>query len=152
MSLLGRNSGRKTASHFSWTCAKAAVFRRDRSGGAGLEFALIAPFLIMLLFGIFAFGWSMNSISSVRYTLEMSARSLQLQNTLTQADIQAIATQKLQALGLKDVVVTIVMDPASGGFRMAHLTASYAFVINFPYFSAFPINYATTVTVPLVGG
>ncbi|WP_281406650.1 TadE/TadG family type IV pilus assembly protein [Mesorhizobium sp. B2-3-5] len=128
------------------------MFRRDRSGGAGLEFALIAPFLIMLLFGIFAFGWSMNSISSVRYTLEMSARSLQLQNTLTQADIQAIATQKLQALGLKDVVVTIVMDPASGGFRMAHLTASYAFVINFPYFSAFPINYATTVTVPLVGG
>lgn len=129
----------------------AAAFRRDRSGGAGLEFALIAPFLIMLLFGIFAFGWSMNSISSVRYTLEMSARSLQLQNTLTQADIQAIATQKLQALGLKDVVVTIVMDPASGGFRMAHLTASYAFVIDFPYFSAFPINYATTVTVPLVG-
>ncbi|TPK73130.1 pilus assembly protein [Mesorhizobium sp. B2-3-3] len=128
------------------------MFRRDRSGGAGLEFALIAPFLIMLLFGIFAFGWSMNSISSVRYTLEMSARSLQLQNTLTQADIQAIATQKLQALGLKDVVVTIVIDPGSGGFRMAHLTASYAFVINFPYFSAFPINYATTVTVPLVGG
>ncbi|TIN90238.1 MAG: pilus assembly protein, partial [Mesorhizobium sp.] len=23
--------------------------------------------------------------------------------------------------------------------------------IDFPYFSAFPINYATTVTVPLVG-
>ncbi|MBZ9794813.1 pilus assembly protein [Mesorhizobium sp. ES1-4] len=116
-----------------------------------MEFALIAPFLIMLLFGIFAFGWSMNAVSSVRYTLETSSRSLQLQNTLTQADIQAIATQKLQALGLKDVIVTIVVDPVSGGFRMAHLTASYAFVIDFPYFSAFPINYATTVTVPLVG-
>lgn len=129
----------------------ASTFRQDRSGGAGLEFALIAPFLIMLLFGIFAFGWSMNAVSSVRYTLETSSRSLQLQNTLTQADIQAIATQKLQALGLKDVIVTIVVDPVSGGFRMAHLTASYAFVIDFPYFSAFPINYATTVTVPLVG-
>ncbi|ESY77632.1 MAG: pilus assembly protein [Mesorhizobium sp.] len=116
-----------------------------------MEFALIAPFLIMLLFGIFAFGWSMNSVSSVRYTLETSSRSLQLQNNLTQADIQSIATQKLQALGLKDVNVTILIDPASGGFRMAHLTATYAFVIDFPYFSAFPINYATTVTVPLVG-
>ncbi|TPL88179.1 pilus assembly protein [Mesorhizobium sp. B2-3-14] len=126
-------------------------FRADRSGGAALEFALIAPFLIMLLFGIFAFGWSMNSASSVRYTLEASARSLQLNNTLTQADIQAIATQKLLALGLKDVNVTIAIDPVSGGFRMAHLTAAYAFVIDFPYFSAFPINYATTVTVPLVG-
>ncbi|WP_244571341.1 TadE/TadG family type IV pilus assembly protein [Mesorhizobium carmichaelinearum] len=116
-----------------------------------MEFALIAPFLIMLLFGIFAFGWSMNAVSSVRYTLETSSRSLQLQNTLTQADIQAIATQKLLALGLKDANVTIAIDPVSGGFRMAHLTATYALVIDFPYFSAFPINYATTVTVPLVG-
>ncbi|WP_457151860.1 TadE/TadG family type IV pilus assembly protein [Mesorhizobium sp. P5_C1] len=131
--------------------ARAGAFRRDRSGGTGLEFALIAPFLVMLLFGIFAFGWAMNSVSSVRYTLETSSRSLQLQNTLTQADIQSIATQKLQALGLKDVNVTIAIDPASGGFRMAHVTATYAFAINFPYFSDFPINYATTVTVPLVG-
>ncbi|MEI9410442.1 TadE/TadG family type IV pilus assembly protein [Mesorhizobium salmacidum] len=130
----------------------ARAFRADRSGGAALEFALIAPFLIMLLFGIFAFGWSMNSASSVRYTLEASARSLQLNNTLTQADIQAIATQKLLALGLKNVNVTIATDPASGGFRMAHLTAAYSFVIDFPYFDAYPINYATTVTVPLVGG
>ncbi|AZO47931.1 MAG: pilus assembly protein [Mesorhizobium sp.] len=122
----------------------------DRSGGAGLEFALIAPFLVMLLFGIFAFGWSFNATSTVRYTLETSARALQLNNTLSQSQIQAIATQKLLALGLKNVVVTIATDPASGGFKMAHLTASYAFVIEFPYFDQYPINYATTVTVPLV--
>ncbi|MER9302574.1 pilus assembly protein [Mesorhizobium sp. M0293] len=131
--------------------ARASAFRRDRSGGAGLEFALIAPFLVMLLFGIFAFGWSMHSVSSVRYVLETSSRSLQLKSTLTQADIQSIATQKLQVLGFKGVNVTIAIDPASGGFRMAHLTATYAFVIDFPYFSNFPVNYATTVTVPLVG-
>ncbi|QKC77194.1 pilus assembly protein [Mesorhizobium erdmanii] len=141
-----------TVSCFSWNCPGAGTFRRDRWGGAGLEFALIAPFLIIVLFGIFALGWSMNSVSSVRYTLETSSRSLQLQNTLTQADIQSIATQKLQALGLKDVNVTITIDPASGGFRMAHLTATYAFVVDFPYLDTFPINYATTVTVPLVGG
>lgn len=142
----------KSVSPFSWNCAVASAFGRDRSGGAGLEFALIAPFLIILLFGIFALGWSMHSVSSVRYTLETSSRSLQLQNTLTQADIQSIVTQKLQALGLKDVNVTIAIDPASGGFRMAHLTATYAFVVNFPFLDTFPINYATTVTVPLVGG
>lgn len=128
------------------------AFAGDVSGGSGIEFALIAPVLIMLLFGIFAFGWSMNTTSSVRYALEASARSLQLNNTLTQADIQAVATQKLKALGLQNVNVTIVTDPASGGFRMAHVNASYAFVINFPYFSDYPINYTTSVTVPLVGG
>ncbi|CDX20807.1 TadE family protein [Mesorhizobium sp. ORS 3324] len=127
----------------------AKAFAGNASGGAAIEFALIVPFLIMLLFGIFAFGWSMNADSSVRYALEASARSLQLNNTLTQADIQAIATQKLQALGLQNVNVTITTDPASGGFCMAHVNASYAFVINFPYFSDFPISYATTVNVPL---
>lgn len=128
----------------------ARGLRRDRSGGAALEFALIAPILVMLLFGIFAFGWSLNAESSVRYTLETSARALQMKNSLTQSQIQAIATQKLLTLGLKDVVVTVAIDPASGGFRMAHLTADYAYVIAFPYFDQYPINYSTTVTVPLV--
>ncbi|RWM24441.1 MAG: pilus assembly protein [Mesorhizobium sp.] len=126
------------------------AFAGNASGGAAIEFALIVPFLIMLLFGIFAFGWSMNNMSSVRYTLEASARSLQLNNTLTESDIQAIATKKLQALGLKDVNVTITTDPPSGGFKMAHVSASYAFVINFPYFSDYPISYSTSVTVPLI--
>ena len=129
----------------------AKSFAGNASGGAALEFALIAPILIMLLFGIFAFGWSMNADSSVRYSLEASARSLQLNNTLTQSDIQTIATKKLQALGLQNINVTITIDPASNGFRMAHVTASYAYVINFPYFSNYPINYSTTVNVPLVG-
>ncbi|PBB90660.1 pilus assembly protein TadE [Mesorhizobium sp. WSM3864] len=129
---------------------KTRLFASDASGGAAIEFALIAPFLIMLLFGIFAFGWSMNNESSVRYALEASARSLQLDRTMTQAQIQTIATQKLQALGLQNVTVTITTDPPSGGFKMAHVSASYAFVINFPYFSDFPINYSTTVTVPLI--
>ncbi|MER9775167.1 TadE/TadG family type IV pilus assembly protein [Mesorhizobium sp. M0220] len=116
-----------------------------------MEFALLAPFLMMLLFGIFAFGWALNAMSSVRYTLETSSRALQMKNSLTQAQIQAIATEKLLDLGLKDVEITIGIDPPSGGFRMAHLTATYAFVIEFPYFDQYPINYATTVTVPLIG-
>ncbi|KUM27714.1 pilus assembly protein TadE [Mesorhizobium loti] len=129
---------------------RAKAFAGDSSGGAAIEFALIVPFLIMLLFGIFAFGWSMNNMSSVRYALEASARSLQLNNTMTQSQIQTIATQKLQALGLQNVSVTIATDPANGGFCMAHVNASYAFVIDFPFFSAFPISQSTTVNVPLL--
>lgn len=116
-----------------------------------MEFALIAPVLIMVLIGVFAFGWALNAMSSVRYTLETSARALQMKNSLTQAEIEAIATAKLLTLGLKDVDVTIAIDAPNGGFRMAHLTARYAFVIEFPYFDRYPINYGTTVAVPLIG-
>ncbi|AZO30983.1 pilus assembly protein [Mesorhizobium sp. M1B.F.Ca.ET.045.04.1.1] len=129
---------------------RAKAFAGDSSGGAAIEFALIVPFLIMLLFGIFAFGWSMNNMSSVRYALEASARSLQLNNTMTQSQIQTIATQKLLALGLQNVDVTITTDPPSGGFCIAHVNASYAFVIDFPFFSDFPVSQSTTVNVPLL--
>ncbi|MER8594827.1 pilus assembly protein [Mesorhizobium sp. M1182] len=130
--------------------AKGRAFIRGASGGAALEFALIAPILIMLLIGIFAFGWALNAMSRVRYTLETSSRALQMKNSLTEAEIKAIATAKLLSLGLTDVDVTIAIDAPSGGFRMAHLTAKYAFAIEFPYFDRYSINYATTVTVPLV--
>ncbi|MER8974005.1 pilus assembly protein [Mesorhizobium sp. M0074] len=130
--------------------AKGRAFIREASGGAALEFALIAPILIMLLIGIFAFGWALNAMSSVRYTLETSSRALQMKNSLTEAEIKAIATAKLLSLGLTDVDITIAIDAPSGGFRMAHLTAKYAFAIEFPYFDRYSINYATTVTVPLV--
>ncbi|MER8562525.1 hypothetical protein [Mesorhizobium sp. M0578] len=73
-----------------------------------------------------------------------------MKNSLTEAEIKAMATAKLLDLGLKDVDVTIAIDAPSGGFRMAHLTAKYAFAIEFPYFDRYSINYATTVTVPLV--
>ncbi|TGT34871.1 pilus assembly protein, partial [Mesorhizobium sp. M8A.F.Ca.ET.165.01.1.1] len=48
--------------------------------------------------------------------------------------------------------LTVTTDPASGGFAMAHVNASYAFVISFPYFSNYPISYSTSVTVPMVSG
>ncbi|MES0095365.1 hypothetical protein [Mesorhizobium sp. M0030] len=44
----------------------------------------------------------------------------------------------------------MIIDAASGGFRMAHLTADYAYLIAFPFFDQYPINHSTTVTVPLV--
>lgn len=44
----------------------------------------------------------------------------------------------------------MIIDAASGGFRMAHLTADYAYLIAFPFFHQYPINHSTTVTVPLV--
>ncbi|MER9442290.1 hypothetical protein NKJ72_20740 [Mesorhizobium sp. M0045] len=41
----------------------------------------------MVLIGVFAFGWALNAMSSVRYTLETSARALQMKNSLRQAEI-----------------------------------------------------------------
>ncbi|WP_246800943.1 pilus assembly protein [Mesorhizobium amorphae] len=102
---------------------------------------MIAPVSVMLLFGIFAFGWSLNAESSVRFALERSTRALQMNNSLTQSDVQSIATQDLLILGVKDVVVTIVIDAPNGGYRMAHPAANYDYVIAFPFFDQYPITY-----------
>ncbi len=62
---------------------------RCESGTAAIEFAFVFPLLIMLIVGIYAVGSVMHSISSVRYALEDTARMLQINPALTQAELQA---------------------------------------------------------------
>jgi Flp pilus assembly pilin Flp len=128
----------------------ARIFKRDETGATAIEFALVAPVLILLLFGIVVFGWSMNAMSSVRYALEESSRALQMKSSLTQTEIEAMVKDHVRELGLQNVEVILAIDEPSGGFRLAHVTATYIFVIEIPLFNQLPVNYKASITVPLV--
>jgi hypothetical protein len=125
-------------------------FKSDETAGTAIEFALVAPFLMIFLFGIFVFGWSMNAMSSVRYALEETSRALQMKNSLTQTEIELMVKDHVQQLGLQDVEVTLAIDEPSGGFRLAHVTATYIFVVEIPLVDQYPVNYKASITVPLV--
>lgn len=125
-------------------------FRSDETAGTAIEFALVAPLLMIFLFGIVVFGWSMNAMSSVRFALEETSRTLLMKKSLTQAELEGMVKDHVQQFGLQNVAVTLAIDEPSGGFRLAHVTATYNFVVELPLVDQYPVSYKASITVPLL--
>jgi len=127
---------------------KTRSFSDDRSGTAAIEFAILGPVFLALLFGIFAFGWGINSIMNVRFQLERCARAYLVDPTLTQNQLSSMLAGRVAFLGIRNVDVTLAIDTASG-YKTARATASYDFVIPVPMVGSYPISYQTSVDIPV---
>ncbi|QZY28705.1 TadE/TadG family type IV pilus assembly protein [Nocardioides coralli] len=82
---------------------------RDR-GAAAVEFALVVPLLIMLVFGIIDFGYLINRVSVVNNAARDAARVASLNGT--EAEVSATATQALN--GIPGTSVTVTCRKADG--------------------------------------
>jgi len=69
---------------------------RDQRGAAVVEFALIVPILVMLVFGIVDFGWAMNRDTLVNNAAREGAREGSLNPV--QADVVASVRNSLSTL------------------------------------------------------
>jgi Flp pilus assembly protein TadG len=98
---------------------------RDR-GAAAVEFALLLPILLMIVFGIIDFGRALNA----QITLTQAAREGARLESLNQPDV-ASRTQAA-ATGLSNVSVTVVTScPAGSGpgvDAVVKVTYSFSFI------------------------
>jgi Flp pilus assembly protein TadG len=74
--------------------------RRDEDGAAAVEFALVLPFLLLIVFGIIAYGVVFAQSLSLSNSARQAARSGVIEGT-TCADVSTLA---------KDAADTIAMD------------------------------------------
>ena len=81
---------------------------------------------------------------------EEFSRALQLKNSLSQNEIEAMVKDHVSQSGLQNVTVSLAIDQSDGGLRMAHVTATYSFVIDLPLIDQYPVNYNASITVPMV--
>jgi Flp pilus assembly protein TadG len=70
--------------------------RRDQHGAAALEFALIVPLLVMVVFGIVDFGWAINRDTQVNNAAREGAREGSLNGD--RAAIEATVRNALSAV------------------------------------------------------
>lgn len=70
--------------------------RRDQEGAAAVEFALVLPLLLMLVFGIIDFGYLVNRSSMVNNAARDAAREGSLH--ATSAEIVAVADDALSGV------------------------------------------------------
>jgi Flp pilus assembly protein TadG len=126
-----------------------ARFAGDRSGTTAIEFAIVSPFLFMLLIGILLFGWAMHSIHSMRLALEEAGRALQLNQTLTDAQLAAMIQDRLKGMSDPNVSLIVTDDVSVPDVIAKQLSATYVFDARFPFFPEQGISYNITLSVPL---
>ena len=127
----------------------ASLFRCQRATVA-VEFALVFPLLIVMVLGVYSVGAVMNSISTVRFALEETARVLQMNPALEESDLQTIIDEKLAGYGNQSVTLTMSVEEDAFGSDVAHLTASFPFTIAIPYIPTFEGAYQQNVEIFLV--
>lgn len=88
--------------------------RRNERAAAAVEFALIAPLLLMLVFGIIDFGWMLMKANLVNNAARDAARAASLSGSYE--DIQEIVDSELESAGIDedDVTVLITCTNTSG--------------------------------------
>lgn len=71
--------------------------RTDERGAAAVEFALIVPILLVILFGIIDFGFAINRYAIVNNAAREGVREASL--GATEAEIRAVVTNSMSELG-----------------------------------------------------
>ena len=103
---------------------RIAYLCTDESGANAVEFALVAPLLIGLLFGIFEFGQAIWTQGVLEYAVEQAARCASINTTTcgSSAAIKTYASQQTSPLNLAASVFS-ASTPTCGN----QVTASYVF-------------------------
>ena len=82
---------------------------RDQGGAAAVEFALILPIFLMLLFGIIDFGYMINRGSMINNAARDAVRVASLQQP--KAQVEGVANAALGQVGTATVTVTCRKPP-----------------------------------------
>ncbi|MFN3515233.1 MAG: TadE/TadG family type IV pilus assembly protein [Phenylobacterium sp.] len=123
-------------------------FATDEGGATAVELALVLPALLTLLFGIYQFGWTQHTLSSIRYAMDSAARGLLIDPTLTQSQLQAAVTSRLDELAAAKTTVSLTKTDTANG-RIATLSTRYVAEFGVPGLAAFKIPFDVTVTTAL---
>lgn len=118
-------------------------------GSVAVEFAMILPAFIGLVFAGFYAGWTSLNMHSVHYSLTKAGRALQLNPSLTQSDVQKLVSDYITNLSGdgKSVTVTLDKGASSSGAKLDTATASYPLTFTVPLIGTYTYTYTTSVTV-----
>lgn len=127
----------------------ATRWSSDDRGATAVEFAIVLPVFLTLMFGVFQFGWAQHRLSSVRHALETASRRLVIDPSLTEAQITQIVQGELALTADPNVTVDLELTPVPGG-RLAEITGRYVGNIGIPGLATYPLNWSTSVSAALV--
>jgi Flp pilus assembly protein TadG len=109
----------------------------DTGGQAAVEFALVLPFLLVMLIGIVEFGRAWNQHQVITDAARESARKASLYGGTSEAEVKKVATDAMAAAGIDWSRATIDIDNLDG-------------IGNTPVTVSIDLRYRFTFFAPLV--
>lgn len=128
----------------------AFVHRAARSadGATALEFAMVLPVFVAIMFGTFQFGLAQHRLSSLRWAMNETSRTVMLNPTLNQTQVSNLVKAKLTGVADPNVTVTMNVTTTAQG-KIARLTGVYTSYIGIPMVATYPLNFTTSVDTAL---
>jgi Flp pilus assembly protein TadG len=121
---------------------------RDERGATTLEFAMVCPAFLALLFGISFAGLMFFDQSTLQQAVEHSARDFALNQTMTQSQISTDVSGYLSSIGAPPITVTYSKSTVSG-VNVGHISASMSESYNVPLINNFTMTLTADSYVPL---
>jgi Flp pilus assembly protein TadG len=133
--------------------ARRAFLRRlvgDNRGATAVEFALISPFLMLMIFGGVQLGWALHCASSVRWAAEGAARQIMFDPSITAAAVKASIRARLEGVAdAEDLDVTVQVVAAGPAGAAAHVTSTYKHRLVVVFLPPYPLQFVSEIVVPL---
>lgn len=118
--------------------------RRDRRGVAAFEFALTAPFAIVLLVGISQLGLMFAANASLRHAVDEGARYATIYPRPSDSDISAMISHREFMMTSSRITGPSFSHGTSDGVPYIDITMGYIAPMNFVLFSTPPITLSYT--------
>jgi Flp pilus assembly protein TadG len=116
---------------------------RDSHGVTMVEFALVAMFLVMVLFGTFDLGWAVYTNNTVSLAAREGARKGIIKSVSDSTIIQQVKSTAA-GLNLQDSNITISRTSDSDGNNFVTVTVTYKYTPLTPFISRLlPSGYLT---------
>jgi Flp pilus assembly protein TadG len=111
--------------------AKLHNRRRTDTGAAAVEFAIILPLLVMLVFGIIEFGRGYNAKVSLTHAAREGARALAV-GTADDDGVKTVIKDSVGSLDPEKIEFSAFDNPCTNG-EPTKVTLTYQFKLNIPF-------------------
>lgn len=113
--------------------------RHNEKGSIAIEFALIAPALLVLMFGMMEFGRAMWSLTTMQFAVERTVRYVLMNPDLDEESITTYAEESVFGLSITDITFTITEEADAAGDHLS-IVATKPFA---PFTGFLPIDNLT---------
>ncbi len=131
----------------------AMTFKRrkalcDDRGVAAVEFALVAPFFLMMVLGLIDFGRMFWVKSTMQFVVEQSARHAMVNPAITTTLLEDYADTQSANIGLTNATF-IATSSSSGGINYMSIRGSYTFTFITPLITSTGVDLAALSKTPV---